>query len=361
MTVTLRLSEVPLHLYQPLAGFDALRRSGAFDLRIERLRPDDPRRLPYNMFEAVLPDGRICIFDMNDGYRNLLPADKTAAELYDPLLERCDFLFKRSFHAEENAKLCAPEKVLPTPPNFLVTRHGNPAHIPVPCDPRQEKIKKLIRMLPGSQYYNGHILEDKLFDVPHVSDKPKILFMARLWDPDGEFPGQLTEEMRTERDTINRVRAECIRRLRDAFGDSFYGGVTPSPFAVRDYADVVLDTPGLSRKNAYLAFMKQFDIHISTMGLHGSTGWKFGEYLAASKAVVSETLRYESAGGLSEGTHYLVFDDADGCVRQVAKLLDADVRGTMMQANHDYAERYLRCSAFVQNTLENAAVWQKKE
>ena len=155
---------------------------------------------------------------------------------------------------------------------------------------------------------------------------------------------------------INRVRAECIRRLRDAFGDRFYGGVTPSPFAARDYADVVLDAPALSRKNAYLAFMKQFDIHIATMGLHGSTGWKFAEYLAASKAVVSETLRYESAGGLCEGTHYLAFDDADACVRQVEKLLDADVRGAMMRANHTYAEQHLRCDEFVRTALETAGV-----
>ena len=354
MTVTLRLSEVPLHLYQVTAGFDALRRAGEFDLRVEKLRPDDPQRLPYNMLEAVLPDGRRLLYDMNDGYRNLLPQGAEAAALYDPLLEKCDLLYKRSFSAAENARLSSPEKVRRTPPNFLVTRRGNPAHFPVPCDPQREQVKKIIRMLPGSQYYNGHVLEPKLFDVPHVSEKPKILFMARLWDPDGDFAGQLTEDMRAERDEINRVRAACIRRLRREFGDRFFGGITPSPFAVRAYGDVVLDTPQLSRKNAYLAFMKQFDIQIATMGLHSYTGWKFAEYLAASKAIVSETLRYENAGDLREGAHYLAFGDEDACVRQVASLLDDDARTRMMQANHAYAEKYLRCDAFVRMTLTDA-------
>lgn len=355
MTVTLRLSEVPLHLYQVTAGFDALCKAGEFKLCIEKLRPKDADRLPYNMLEAVLPDGRRLIYDMNDGYRNLLPQDAEPASLYDPLLKRCDFLFKRSFSAEENKKLAAPDKIRRTPPNFLVTRRGNPAHIPAPCDPRREQAKKWVRMLPGSSYYNGHVLEENLFDVPHISETPKILFMARLWDPDGEFPGQLTEAMRDERDAINRVRADCIRRLRKEFGSRFFGGVTPSAFAVRDYADVVLDTPGLSKKNAYLNFMKQFDIQIATMGLHGSTGWKFAEYLAASKAIVSETLRYESAGDLREGTHYFAFDDADGCVQKVCALLDADVRAKMMQENHIYAEQFLRCEAFVRNTLKAIA------
>ena len=310
------------------------------------------------MFEAVLPDGKRLIYDMNDGYRNLLPQGEPAASLYDPLLRQCDLMFKRSFSAKENTQLSFPEQVRRTPPNFLVTQRGNPAHFPVPCDPQREQIKKMIRMLPGSQYYNGHILEHKLFDMPHVSETPKILFMARLWDPDGEFPGQLTEEMRAERADINRVRADCIRRLRKEFGDRFYGGVSSSPFAMRDFSDVVLDTPHLSRKNAYLTFMKQFDIHIATMGLHGSTGWKFAEYIAASKAIVSETLRYESAGGLCEGTHYLRFNDADSCVRQVAALLDMNVRADMMQANHAYAERYLRCDAFVRTTLEDAGLFE---
>ena len=356
LTVTVRLSEVPLHLYQVLAGFDALRGAELLRLRIERLRPGDPACLPYNMMEVVLPDGRRLIYDMNDGYRNLLGQDDDPAAFYDALLGRCDLLFKRSFSAAENARLCAPEKMRRTPPNFLVTRRGNPAHIPVPCDPKREKFKKIIRMLPGSQYYNGHILEKNLFAEPHVSDKPKILFMARLWDPAGDFPGQLTAEMQQERDEINRSRADCIRRLREAFGDRFYGGVASSAFAAREYADVVLDRPDLARKNAYLAFMKQFDIQIATMGLHGSTGWKFAEYLAASKAIVSETLRYESAGGLTDGTHYLSFADADGCVRQVERLLDANARRDMMQANHTYAEQFLRCDKFVLETMRNAGV-----
>lgn len=354
MTFTLRLSEVPLHLYPILAGFESLRRKGAIRLKIERLRPGAPDLLPYNMLEVVCEDGKRLILDMNDGYENLLKDRAEMIPFYNELLERCDLLFKRSFDGVRNAQLQAPEKMRRTPPNFLVTLPHNPAHFPVPCDPRREQVKKLVRMLPGSQYYNGHIMEKNLFHAPHLSENPRILFMARLWDPDGEFPGQLTPAMQEERHAINESRAQCIRLLREAFGERFCGGVAPSAFACRDYADVVLENEGLSHKDAYLAFMKQFDIHISTMGLHGSTGWKFAEYIAASKAIVCEPLCYESAGGLADGTHYLSFADPETCVCGVQTLLDDGKRLAMMRANHAYAETYMRPEAFVRYVLHES-------
>ncbi len=359
MHVTIRLSEVPLHLYQPLAGFAALEKEGKLRCTFERLRPGSPYVLPYNMFEVVTDDGLRFIYDMNDGYENLLPDARQMPSFYNDLLNRCNLLFKRSFDREKNALLCERQKVRPTPPNFLVTLPGNPAHLPAPCDPRREKLKKIVRMLPATAYANRHVLEDNLFAPPRVSAQPKILFLARLWDPAGEFPGQLTQAMAEERRRINESRAACIRLLRKEFGDSFCGGVAPSPFTVREYADVVADNPSVTRKDAYLAFMKTFDIHISTMGLHGSTGWKFAEYLAASKAIVCEPLRYESAGGLADGVHYLSFTDADSCIRSVHTLLDEDRRAQMMHSNCAYAESHLRCKAFVETTLTDAGILRK--
>ena len=178
--------------------------------------------------------------------------------------------------------------------------------------------------------------------------------MARLWDPAGETPGQLTEAMAEERHAINESRAACIRLLRREFADRFFGGVAASEFTRREYADVVLDDPSLARKDAYLAFMKTFDIHISTMGLHGSTGWKFAEYIAASKVIVCEPLCYESSGGLADGVHYLSFTDADSCVENVHALLDDTARAEMTARNHSYAESYLRPAAFVRTTLADA-------
>lgn len=356
MKITLRLSEVPLHLYQIIAGFYLLKKKGEIELRIEKLSPQSKDLLPYNMLEAVTEDGRRFIYDMNDGYANLLKSEDEIAQFYNKLLDRCDLLFKRSFSKTENALLNAPEKIQMTAPNFFVTLKGNPANFPVPCDPKKEKIKKFVRMMPGSEYYNGHCYEDNFFTDVKVSENPKVLFMARLWDPSGEFSGQLTEAMKQERFSINESRVSCIRMLKKELGDSFFGGITPSEFALKEYPDVVLENANIGKKNEYLKFMKSFDIHISTMGLHRSTGWKFAEYLAAAKAIVCEPLYYESFGGLSDGKNYLSFTDADSCVEKVMSLLDNDARKEMMMQNKLYADNFMRCDTLVRNTLIQAGI-----
>jgi len=338
----LRLSEVPLHLYQIIAGFELLRRGGKIELDIERLSPISPFRLPYNMLEADI-DGRKIIFDMNDGYDNLLEADEDYIFFYNEILKKCDLLIKRSYNEKLNAKLTNPEKIKKTAPNFLVTVKGNPAHLPVPCDPKKEKSKKLIRMLPLSQYYNGYCYEENFRAEPKMNRNPRILFMARLWDPAGEFEGQLSEEKSEERRKINENRASCIRLCRKEFGNSFFGGITSSEYAGREYPDLLLAHDAFSKKNEYLKVMKSFDIQIATMGLHKSTGWKFAEYIAASKAIVSEPLFYSSIGDLSENNNYLVFNNEFECCEKINELFNEQTRYSMMCANRDYYNKIMSC------------------
>lgn len=350
---TLELSEVPLHLYQIIAGFHLLEKSGKIKLRIKKLAEGSPKKLPYNMLR-VNAGGRSLIYDMNDGYDNLLKNGESYEVLYDGLLDGCDYMFKRSFNADMNSRLREPQKIKKTAPNFFVTTKGNPAHFPVPCDPRREKVKKLIRSLPFSEFYNGWCYEEAFHSEPSESSEPRVLFMARLWDPAGEFSGQLTEEKSEERRQINESRAECIRLCRREFGSRFFGGITPSSFAQREYPDLMLEDSSVGKKNEYLKHMKTFDIHIATMGLHRSTGWKFAEYIAASRAIVSEPLYYESAGDLSEDKNYLCFKSADECAKRIDELFDDDRRLLMMNINRKYRGRYMGCAAIVSDTLAEA-------
>ncbi len=350
MKCVMKLSEVPLHLYQIIAGFSMLDRLGEIELKIKKLKPGSGDVLPYNMLE-VEADGKRLIYDMNDGYDNLCFGKGDWRELYNGLLERCDFLFKRSFNAEMNSQLKNYQKIEMTAPNFFVTIKASPAHFPVPCDPRKEKLKKLVRLFPGSEFYNGHCLEEKFKMKPVVNENPRILFMARLWDPKGEFEGQLNEEKSEERHRINEIRANCIRLCRKEFGGSFFGGVALSAFSKAQYGDVVLDDTSASKKDAYLRAMKSFDIHIATAGLHKSTGWKFAEYLAASKAIVAEPLFYSSAGGLRDGVNYLSFRDEFECVERIRELLDSRRRYEMMKANDRYYDENMKCAVLVRNTL----------
>ncbi len=351
MTCVLKLSEVPLHLYQIIAGFELLRRRGTIELNIERLNPGNRQRLPYNMLEVDC-EGRKIIFDMNDGYDNLLSRDEDYIYFYNKILDRCDILYKRSFNDGLNSKLNHPDKIKKTALNFFVTMNGNPAHFPVPCDSGREKIKKIIRMIPNTQYYNGFYNEEKFRTEPVIKNYPKILFMARLWDPKGEFEGQLSEEKSEERRTINENRAKCIRLCRQEFGDRFLGGVTCSEFTTKEYSDVLIKSDDLTNKNKYLELMKTFDIHIATAGLHKSTGWKFAEYVAASKSIVSEPLYYSSIGELYENENYLCFKNEYECGDRITELFDDKKRYKMMCSNRDYYNKYMSCEKLASGALK---------
>jgi hypothetical protein len=237
-------------------------------------------------------------------------------------------------------------------PNYFVSVKGNFAHWPVPCDPGKEKLKKLFRLLPSTQYFNGYYLEDNFRSLPLIHGEPRILFMARLWDPKGEYAGQLTKNMSDERKEINEVRTKCIRACRREFGAQFYGGIAPCEFSVREYPDLVIDKTNAAKKHEYVKRMKDADILIATAGLHKSTGWKFAEYIAASKAIVSEPLYYESAGGLADGRNYLSFRNESECCDKINELFDERKRLEMMNANAAYFDSFMNCESLVSRAIQ---------
>ena len=328
-----------------------MRRSGKIEFEIIKLPAGSPHRLPYNMLE-VQYDGHTVIFDMNDGYDNLLRQDENYIDFYNALLKKCDYLYKRSYRQEMNDVLKRPEKVKETALNYFTTVKGNPAHLPVPCDPGREKIKKIIRLLPLTQYYNGYYSEQKFRSEPRVQTEPRILFMARLWDPKGEYESQLTAQKSEQRQSINDARAKCIRRCRSEFGSRFTGGVAPSKYSVRVYPDLVIERLNASKKHAYLERMKNSDILVATSGLHQSTGWKFAEYIAAAKAIVSEPLYYGSVGDLADGKNYLSFTNEFDCCERIAELFDQQRSYSMMCANKEYYDSYMSAEKMVARALQ---------
>ena len=98
--------------------------------------------------------------------------------------------------------------------------------------------------------------------------------------------------------------------------------------------------------------VKESSICIATMGLHESIGWKFAEYVSASKAIVSEELHYEVPGDFQSGRNYLTFKTPEECVDQIDKLVkDEDYRYQMMVNNFNYYHQYVRPDRLVLNSL----------
>jgi hypothetical protein len=339
---TIRLGEVPLHLYHVISGFILLERQGIIELKVEKLPKGHPERLPFNMMEARV-NGTHVLYDLNDGYDNLLSEGQDFVDFMDPLLDRFDIYFKRSFCSVRNSKLKDKNKMLPLGLNYMVTVPRNIAHFPTPEDPKREKIKKIIRMVPLSEYYNGLYYMDSFEEMPKREKDPKILFMARLWEIDRDDAGYITSSKKEERVYINEFRASCIRLCKNQFGPRFFGGVNQSSFSRKHYADLIIEDKNVTKRNHYIKRVKESAICIATMGLHESIGWKFAEYVAASRAIVTEELRYEVSGNFVEGQNYLSFRTPEECVDKINNLQnDEELRYKMMLNNYDYYHNYLR-------------------
>jgi hypothetical protein len=101
--------------------------------------------------------------------------------------------------------------------------------------------------------------------------------------------------------------------------------------------------------------LREFPICVATVGLNGSNGWKLAEYVAASKAILSEPLVYEVPGEFTHEKNYLQFQTPDELVETAVKLIeDAELRSSMMHANRQYFREYVRPDAMVRNSLKIA-------
>ena len=77
------------------------------------------------------------------------------------------------------------------------------------------------------------------------------------------------------------------------------------------------------------------------------------EYVATSRTVVSERLQYLVPGGFAPGHNYLEFDDTEGFIVAVDRLMtDSGLNAAMRQANWDYYLRWVRPDAQVLRSLE---------
>lgn len=192
--------------------------------------------------------------------------------------------------------------------------------------------------------------------APPISDQePRVLFMARAWDPAGES-AKISAKERAERIQINETRARCIELLRKELGPRFYGGFSQTKYAVENHSNLLLESPSVSGKKNYLALLRQYPICIATIGLHGSIGWKMAEYVAFSKSIVSEKMKCVVPGNFEAGRNFLEFDTPAGCLQETTKLVEnGQLRQQMMANNWAYYNAYVTPDNIVLRTLNIAS------
>ena len=337
------------HVSRLLTGFHLLEKEGVLDCtlteNVNQMRPT----LHSQIVEAHI-DGKIIVFDMCDAFA----LNNENGRAY---LAGVDLYFKRSYSREIDAGLTEEElaKIRPFGFDYLVTYPGNP----IDTQPASvsSRAKQLLRQISG--YEKSSYVD--FFERPadRNDGKMKIIFMTRLWDPSEiSLAGDLDPELRRyreymieERKKINRDRICIVRELRRIYGNAFAGGIQESPFAVRECPDLIIPKQ-LTRRKTYLLKMQSSDICIGSMGLHKSIGWKTGEYVAASRAIVAERFVYSVPGDFEEGKNYIPFDSAEECLTAVDRLCHSPEQVyAMKKANEQYYREYLRPEKQILNAL----------
>lgn len=347
LNVFLKVFSDSPHISQIITGFIMLSNYGIINLKINYCKEVEEEYPTTSMIEATINNEIKVAYDMLDGYNfNKLKTDN--------YISNVDFYFKRSYNYIEHKDFKYAERIYPLGLNYHVTTKGNPIdNINLFSNLKSPK-KNIKKIIKKSLWPHKRFLVEEFEDFPRRNSNKKILFMTRLWSPDGEKgenPKLLTEEVMTNRTRINTMRIECIDLLRNEFGDDFIGGLSPTLYTQKNYGKYIINKNMTKRCN-YMEMMKSSDICIATTGLHNSTGWKLAEYVAASKAIVSEKINYALPGDFNNNQHYFEFETPDECVIKTLKLANNDeLLYQMMCNNYLYYHNYVRPDRLVLNSL----------
>jgi hypothetical protein len=326
------------HLLQIYYGFEKLRKLGIISAKYKRVNGS----VGYPLIKVMLDEKYTVIYDELDG---LNWKGSTVEENLNYFQNNfnADFLFKRSF--SKQMLQYAPDncKVFPLGLNFPFKAEGR--------FPDELKVRVLNKIRNSSLFIRLHQKSipdiDEIEFVPHLWSDPKILFTVRLWDPD-KFK---SEKSKVLMEKLNKDRSEYIKACKKEFGKRFIGGIIKDSFSEKYAPDLILPF-SLTKKNVFLQNVKSANICVATSGLSDSTGWKFAEYVAASRAIVSEPLHYQLPGKFADKKNYLSFNNEDELLGKICYLLDnPELQLEMMKNNFEYYQKYVRSDMLVLNTL----------
>jgi len=348
MRCQIRVSSSSRHISHLLTGFGILEANGEVQTEIIKDKKYAAGQYQSALISVQLESGKRLVFDCTD-----------SSDISPETVEESDLYFKRSFDSRRSYS----SKVRPLGFYFPVYS-DHPyrlkrfiwSFLNDRSKFRRDSLIQLVRsfsvlgwLARDVQGARGCALEDYEHGPEATGEGARILFLSKVWDP---FKSNLSIEKREERLSINQMRSECIRKLRKEFGSSFIGGLEANKLAMESFSDCVVENTELTRKDRYLRLMQSSDICISTVGLQDSNPAKLAEYIAASRAIVTEPLRHQVPGDFSPPHNCLFFRNADECVHQVRELFnDTEKRKEMMRRNHAYYRNYLRPDVLVMNAL----------
>lgn len=350
------------HVSQIVAGYKLLEKNGF--LKIKSAEPCFTFRssgnYEHNSIVEVEINGKILAYDMADGYQSIHRFD-----VFDSQLDRLDFYFKRSCDLSKHIGMKNAKKIKPLGFNYLCSCKGNPYDNYIW---RDYSIKSAKNYLVHQFNKKENIYDYKIFETNNIKyDDYKLLFLTRLWDSSGitvegikrTYPYFTdneatleTEKWKQSLEFANKNRLEYVRVLRETYGERAIAGFS-ADFLSQKLCPELIISGELTERRKYLKEIKKNYICITSEGLHQSIGWKFAEYIAAGKAIVTEPLAYETTGYIENGKNYFVYNNTKELVEACDTLLNnIDLVHEMGKDNINYYNEHLRPDMIVLDSLK---------
>jgi len=180
-------------------------------------------------------------------------------------------------------------------------------------------------------------------DLEHRPDQPvdqTILYQTRLWESD-EAPND---------EVINDERVALLRALRAEFKHRFAGGLVSTSYSRAHHPELITQMP--TRQPQYIRWAKKPAIAVYSRGLFGSMAFKMAEYLAASKCIVTDPIRYTLQAPI---THVAEYTSPEECIVQCQNLLsNPELVQHRRQESWLYYNKYVRTPTAIRHLIDIA-------
>lgn len=320
-----------LHLNQIYDGFWKLKQKGIIDLVAKRM----PLKNDKPVIKVKVNHKHTIVYDTLDGLNWTNGTFDENIEYFKANSD-CDLYFKRSYDPVLEDYI-EQDRIHPLGLNFSFHHDGN---YPLTL---QERMKSFVK-----RHIKKNSFQLSAFEHPPIINHDhKILFLCGLWNPDEV----ISSELKLQRESINADRIALVRACKSEFGPQFTGGIQISEYSQKIAKDLLVPSE-ITNKQSFMSSIKSHNICIATTGLHGSTGFKFAEYVAASRAIISEPLHYQLPGNFQDGKNYLSFENPSELISNIYSLLnDKDKMQSMMLENYRYYNNYVDSEKLILNTL----------
>lgn len=352
---TLFCHSISPHVQQLYTGFNMLSEAGLLEVK-QILKNKTTRKQTVNLQDARQAHLSVNISCGKENLIRLYYDNHDSMEISQEGLKKHDIYFKRSF-SKKYIDTFFPERkedIYPLGLNYKVLPNRfNPLTLSREIslsNSLRDKIKALVRTCDTNNKLKFFPRARNMYSFPKEYPEKKVLFMVTAYDP-YDNPDRPKEKIE-ERISNNEFRAKCVQLLRNKLRDKFYGGFIHNHYTHKNYKNFLLDYSQNGMKSNYIKILKNFPICIATTGLHGSIGWKLAEYVAFSKAIVSEKLRFKIPGDFRKEKNFLEFTSQDECLEQSIRLLSNErLLNDIMINNSIYYQHYVRPDMLVLNSI----------